>query len=188
MADDLKSIDGDGSTAYWKTTDTGSSVHQPWHLTQPFAGVGELGLTELVGVDDEVNTNDYGASVGVALGGTYSGEFLAFCFYADESGTGDIQDSAGKLLILDADPAVSAGDTALAAGEWPTVLGFVDVNAADWITDANGGAAYITDQIVTFHAVSTLYFVWYHEDATDLNDAAGDDERLRFNAWYRRDS
>jgi len=155
---------------------------------QPFSALLEGGLTELVGINEEVNTNDFGGSVGVALGDTYSGEILSFAFYATEDGSGAVQDSAGKLIILDADPEVSAGDTALAAAEWPTVLGIVDVGASDWVTDANGGCAFIYDQPVPFHALSTLYFVWLHTDSTDLNDAAGDDEQLEFNFWYRRDS
>ena len=156
--------------------------------TQPFDALLEGGLTELVGINEEVNTNDYSASVGVALAGTYSGEILSFAFYATEDGTGAVQDSAGKLIILDADPAVSSGDTALAAAEWVTVIGVVDVLASDWVTDANGGAAFIYDQPVPFHSLGTLYFTWLHEDATDLNDGAGDDEQLEFNFWYRRDS
>ena len=168
MADNLKIIDADGSTAYFKTTDTGSSVHQVWHKTQPFDGMIELGLTELVGTDEEVNTNDYGGSVGVALAAAHSGELVSFCFYSDESGSGAVQTPAGKLLILDADPAVSAGDTSLAAGEWPTILGIVDVSAADWLSDANGGAAYIIDQPVAFHSLSTLYLVWFPLLALDL--------------------
>jgi len=148
----------------------------------------ELGLTELVGINEEVNTNDYGGSVDVEIGTQVSGEILSFAFYATEDGSGAVQDSAGKLIILDADPEVSVGDTALAAAEWPTVLGVVTVAAADWVTDANGGCAFIYDQPIPFHAVSTLYFVWLHTDATDLNDAAGDDEQLEFNAWYRQDN
>jgi hypothetical protein len=155
---------------------------------QPFSALLEGGLTELVGVDEEVNTNDFGGSVSVALGGEYSGEILSFAFYATEDGEGAVQDSAGKLIILDADPAVAVGDTALAAAEWPTVLGVVPVAASDWVTDANGGCAYICDKPIAFHALSTLYFVWLHTDSADLNDAAGDDEQLEFNFWYRRDS
>jgi len=156
--------------------------------TFPTRALLEGGLTELVGINEEVNTDDYGGSVGVGLGGTYSGEILNFAFYATEDGSGAVQDSAGKLIILDADPAVSAGDTALAAAEWVTVLGVVDVTASDWITDANGGCAFICNQPVAFHALNTLYFVWLHTDSTDLNDAAGDDEQLELNFWYRRDS
>ena len=157
-------------------------------VATPFAAVLEGGLTELVGVDEQVDQNDYSGSVEVALGGTHSGELLSFAFYATENGSGAVQDSAGRLIILDADPAVASGDTALAAGEWPTVLGVVQVEAGDWIMDANRGVAYIVDTPVAFHALSTLYFVWLHEDATSLNDAAEDDELLEFNFWYRRDS
>ncbi len=155
--------------------------------TLPAGGMRELGLTELVGINEEVNTNDFAGSVGVALGaGSHSGELLSFAFFATEDGSGAVQDSAGELLILDADPAVSAGDTALAAAEWPTVIGRVTVAATDWTTDANGGVAFIYNQPVPFHDLITLYFVWFHTDAVDLNDAAGDDEQLEFNAWYVR--
>jgi hypothetical protein len=157
-------------------------------MVQPFDGMLEGGLTELVGINEEVNTDDYGGSVGVALAGTYSGEILQFTFYATEDGTGAVQDSAGVLYVLDAGPAIAAGDTAMTAAERVTVIGHVTVNAGDWVQDANGGSATITDQPVAFHSLSTLYFVWFHTDAVDLNDAAGDDEQLEFNFWYRRDS
>ena len=154
----------------------------------PLSALLEGGLTELVGVNEQVDQNDYSGSVGVALGGTYSGEILAVALYATEDGTGAVQDSAGKLIILDADPNVASGDTALSAAEWPTVLGVVDVAATDWVTDGAGGVAYITDTPVAFHALATLYFVWLHKDATSLNDGAGDDVQLELNFWYRRDS
>jgi hypothetical protein len=151
-------------------------------LSKPFMPVLEGGLTELVGINEEVNTNDFGGSVDVEISGDLpvSGEILSFAFYATEDGSGSVQDSAG--------PAVSAGDTALDAAEWVTVLGVVSVAASDWVTDAKGGCAYVCDQPVPFHDLKTLYFVWLHTDTTDLNDAAGDDEQLEFNFWYRRDS
>jgi hypothetical protein len=165
---------------------SGNALNQ---TVKPFDAMIEGGLTELVGKDEEVNTDDYGASVGVSLAETSSGEILSFAFYASEEDSGAVQDSAGKLLIFDADPSVSAGDTALAdVATWQTVIGKVSLVAGDWTTDANGGVAYVTDVPVPFHSLATLYFAWFHEDATDLNDAAGDDEVLDFNFWYRRDS
>jgi hypothetical protein len=160
-------------------------------LSQPFDPIREIGVTELVGADEEVNTSDFGGSVEVDVSPgpqPASGEFLSFCFIATETGAGAVQDSAGKLLILDADPAVAVGDTALTAAEWATVIGYVDVDAGDWVTDAGGGVAFIQDQKIPFHSLSSVYFVWFHEDAVDLNDAAGDDEILQVNAWYRRES
>ena len=88
---------------------------------QPWDGMKEGGLTELVGINEEVNTSDYGGSVSVSIAapetGPVSGEILSFAFYATEDGSGAVQDSAGKLLILDADPAVSAGDRWVNADE-----------------------------------------------------------------------
>lgn len=146
----------------------------------------EGGLTELVGINEEVNTNDYSGSVGVALAAApCSGEILSFAFYATEDGDGAIQDSAGHLFVLDADPAIASGATAMTAAEWLTVIGHVAVVTGDWKYDANGGCAFIMDNPVPFHNLSTLYFVWLHTDAQDLNDGADHDEQLEFNFWYR---
>lgn len=158
-------------------------------MLQPFDGIREIGLTELVGINEEVNTSDFGGSVAVDVSPgdqPASGVLHTFAFYATEDGSGAVHDSAGKLIILDADPAIAVGDTAMTAAEWVTVIGHVDVDTGDWTTDANGGVAFIYDNPVYFHDVSTLYFVWFHEDATDLNDAAGDDEQLECNAWFQR--
>ena len=159
-------------------------------LTQPFDAIRELGVTELVGADEQVDQNDYGASVSVDLPGglPISGEFLHFTFYSRETGTGAVQTPAGSLFILDADPATTAGDTAITAAERLTVIAEVPVAAADWQSDANGGSVTVHDKPVAFHGLTTLYFLWFHEDATSLNDGAGDDEILEFNAWYRRDT
>jgi len=148
----------------------------------------EGGLTELIGINEQVDQNDYSGSVAVALPGTVSGEILAVALYSTEDGSGAVQQPAGWLYILDADPAVAAGDTAITAAERVTVLGRVLVEAGDWEADANGGLAYIVDTPVPFHALSALYFVFKLTSATSLNDGAGDDEQLEFNFWYRRES
>ncbi len=146
----------------------------------------EGGLTELVGINEEVNTSDYSGSVGVALAaGPCSGEILSLALYATEDGSGGVQDSAGTLIILDADPAIASGDTAMTAAEWLTVIGHIGVATGDWSVDANGGCAFINDDPIFFHNLSALYFVWFHTDAQDLNDAGADDEQLEFNFWYR---
>ena len=92
------------------------------------------------------------------------------------------------LLIFDQDPAVSAGGEALARWAHRYLIGKVNVETADWHLDSNGGMAYIFDNPVPFHTVNTLYFAWFHEDATGLNSTAADEEMLHFDFWYRRDS
>jgi hypothetical protein len=157
-------------------------------LTTSAFHIQELGPVELIGKDDQVDQNDYGASQAITLHThVTSGEILAFTFHATVEGTGAVQTPAGALLLLDADPAVAAGDTALTAAEHLTILGRVDLAAEDWLADANGAIAYVCTNPVPIHALRTLYAVWRHTDATSFNDAAGDDERLRLNAWYRRD-
>jgi hypothetical protein len=155
---------------------------------QPFAAMLEGGLTELVGINEQVDQNDYSGSVEVALGGTYSGEILSVAFYATEDGTGAVQDSAGILYVFDADPSIASGDTAMTAAERVTVLGKLSIGAADWDADTGGGLAYVNTSPIPFHALASLFFVWKHLDATSLNDAAGDDEQLEFNFWYKRES
>lgn len=149
--------------------------------------IGEGGLTELIGVDEQVAQNKFGGSVGVTLDATLkrSGEIVSLALYSTGGG---ILTPAGKLLVLDADPAVAVGDAALAAAEWATVLGVVAVAAGDWVADAAGAAVFKADVGLAFHAVQSLYFVWLHQDATTFNSDAGDDELLQLNFWYRRDS
>ena len=156
--------------------------------SRPFSGLLEGGLTELIGINEEVNTDDYGGSVGVALVGTYSGEILQFTFYGTEDDGGVAPTPEGTLFIFDVDPTISAGDTVMAAAERITAIGQINVLASDFKEDANGSSACIKDQPIVFHSLATLYFVWFHTDATDINDAEGDDEQLEFNFHYRRDS
>jgi hypothetical protein len=158
--------------------------------TKPFDEIREVGLTEIVDKDDQVDQNDFSATadltVGVA-GLVASGEFLSVVLVTTELGSGAVLTPAGKLILLDADPNTTAGDTALTAAEWKTAIGYVDVDTGDWVSDANGGLAFLQIAI-PFHELTTVYAVWFHEDATSFNDAAGDDEELHINLWYRRDS
>ena len=161
-------------------------------LVMPMHSIQELGLTELVGINEKVDQNDYSGSVGVSVASgssqPVSGEILSLALYATEDGTGAVQDSAGELYILDADPAVASGDTALTAVEWVTILARVKVASTDWTVDAAGGVAYFYDLHIPFHNVKTLYFVWKQTDATGLNADAAHDEQLEMNAWYVRHS
>lgn len=155
-------------------------------LSQPFESILELGVTELIGINEAVAQNKYSASVGVSLPATrVSGEILQVTLY---SRGGDILQPNGVLFVLDADPAVATGDAALTAAERLTVIAQIEVETADWKADANGASATIFTRPAAFHALSALYFVWLQEHATGFNSAAGDDETLDFNAWIRRDS
>lgn len=162
-------------------------------LTQPFEAIHELGLTELVGKDEQVDQNDYSGSVGIDLGPSgytqpLSGEILHITLYTRETGSGAVQQPDGVLLIFDANPNITSGDTAITAAERLTLIAQIPVETTDWVADANGASATIYTKPVAFHPLRTLYFAWFHENATSFNDASGDDEYLEFNAWYRRDS
>jgi hypothetical protein len=152
---------------------------------QPFSAVLETGLVELVGTDEQVDQNDYGGSVAVALGGTYSGEILAATFVS--TGGDEIQ-AQGRLLILDADPAVAVGDTALSAAEHGTIVGIIGIGSSDTYHADAGGASIHKTVSIPFHALSSLYLVWFLTSATSINSDAGDNEVFSVNLWYRRDS
>jgi hypothetical protein len=157
-------------------------------LSLPFAPILEGGLTELIGINEQVDQNDYSGSVEVTLLHAASGEILSVAFYSTEDGSGAVQEPEGWLYVFDADPAIASGDTAMTAAERVTVLGRVKVESGDWETDANGGLAYIYDTPIPFHHLASLFFAFKLTSATSMNSAAGDDEQLEFNFWYRRDS
>ncbi len=160
------------------------------YQSQPFDQIREVGLTELIDKDDQVDQNDFSASIALTVNIDdlpMSGELLSLVLVTTELAAGTIMKPAGQLILLDTNPAVAAGDTAMTAAEWKTAIGFVDVADTDWISDANGGLMF--KQIaVPFHELATIYAVWLHTDATSINSAAGDDEEMHINVWYRRDS
>jgi hypothetical protein len=165
-------------------------------LTQPFATIYETGLITLIGANNQVDQNEYGPSAAVDLvtacgaraGAPISGEILQVTLISTETGSGSVNAPNGVLFFLDADPAVAAGDTTMTAGERATVIAQVEVETTDWKSDAGGASATIFTKPIALHALSSLYVVWFLEHATSYNDAAGDDEILQMNAWFRRDS
>lgn len=154
----------------------------------PLYPIDESGIIELVGVNDQVDQNDYGDTAVLAFGGDVSGEILMATLVSTEDGTGSIQIPECQVFVFDTNPSTTAGDTTIGAAYWPTCIGIIDIVPGDWSGDANGKVANTKDQPVAFHEVSNLYFVFKNLDANGINDAAGDDEQIEINMWYRRDS
>lgn len=162
-------------------------------LSKPWDPIRETGLQTLVGVDDKVAQNDYGPTVDVTVGGDQpaSGKILAVLMYSTESSEsgGAVITEAGTLYVMDADPNTTAGDANLTAAEWGTIIAKIAVAEGDWKEESSGGkasVAYYVDTEYPFHAVDTLYLVYYHEGATEINSAAGDQETIQCNIWYER--
>lgn len=172
---------GDGTHAWVVSLGAGA-------LTQPFDAMREAGRATIIGPDDRVDQDEYSNSVGYGFPASHSGEILNILLISGEQGTGAILTPAGKIFVFDTDPGINAGDAVMGVDDRHTLIGMVDVAAADWQSDANGGTAYIYCKPISFHPVSMLWLCWFHEDATSFNDAAGDDETLQMNFWYRRDS
>jgi hypothetical protein len=112
-------------------------------ITRPFTSMQEIGLTELVGINETVANTNYGDEVSVTIGDgpnnerEVSGEFLSFMFYSTEDGSGAVQTPAGRLLIFDTAPTIAANDTAITVAEATTLVGQVRVAVADWTTHAS---------------------------------------------------
>jgi len=148
----------------------------------------ELGVTELIGINEVIAQNEYSKSVALTLdpgGKARSGSIEQISIIMTEDGTGAIQAVDGKLIFLDADPAVAAADTALTAAEWLTVLGWYDIVNTDFVSDANGGFVFYNEKPVRFHALATIYAVFFLESATSINSVAGDDEQMELNLHWR---
>jgi len=159
-------------------------------ISKPFDAVLESGLIEIIGKDDaEVANGEYSKTADVALEAVngHSGEILSITLVSTMTGTGAIQVPACKLMFLDADPDTTSGDAALSAAESKTIIGYVDIAAADWITDTNASVAHKAVS-VPFHSITTMYAVLKSADAAAINSAEADDEIIEFNLWYRRDS
>lgn len=178
---------------FWQATQPVSGTF--WQATQPVSGtvtaqpldaIKEIALTGVIGVNDQVDQNEYSVDVELALGGTYSGELLAIKLVSSEAGTGAVQTPTVRVLFYDVDPVVAAGDTALALAARQAEIGMATIYSTDWRSDANGGSAYVAVAI-PFHAVASL-FVVIQNLGTSINDAAGDDEAIAIQAWYRRES
>lgn len=158
-------------------------------LSQPWMPIEEIGLIELVGIDEKIDQNDYCASVALTVPSEAgSGEIVSVILVQTEDGSGAILSVQGQLLFFDADPDIASGDTALAAAEWPTLLGTLGFVTADWVTDAAGGAAYKPDLHIPFHALSTIYVTFQLLSGTSINSDAADNEQLELNLWIRRES
>mgnify|MGYP001080208530 CR=1 FL=1 len=165
-------------------------------LTHPFAPIHKLGPVTLIGPDHQVDQNDYSPSVALDLvaacdtrsAAPISGEILHVTLISTEAGDGSVLVPAGVLYLFSADPAITAGDTAITAAERATVIAQIEVETTDWKADANGASATVYTKPVAFHPLPALYAAWFHEDATAYNDAAGNNEQLQLVAWLRRDN
>ena len=149
------------------------------------------GVLELVGKDEEINTNDMSAEAEYELPASEaecSGTILSVGLYAAETGDGAVLTSAGQLLVFDSDPGVTSGDTSLTDAVRKTQIGAITVASTAWQTIGASGFAYVTGTEVPFQACDKLYFVWLHTDEQDINDAAGHDETLSMRFWYRKES
>jgi len=148
--------------------------------------IGQLSLTELIGIDDKIDQNDYSGTVDLLFGSEASGKILGITLVSTETGTGAVQVPLSELYVLSADPATVPGDTALSAAERKTLVGQVDIAVADWVGDAAISMHVYKSVEIPFHSLNGLYFVLRNKDAAGINDVGADDEIIEINVWYER--
>lgn len=145
----------------------------------------ELGITELIGINEVVSADQWSASVAITFNGT--GEIRKVCLFATEDGAGAVFTAAGNLTLFDADPAITSNDATITAAERITIHAMITFAAADWESDANGASN--CQNVNEVYSNGTLFAAWHSAAAeTQWNSAAGDDEQLEVNFWVRRDS
>ena len=154
----------------------------------PATNLTEMGITELIGINEQVSASQYGATVSVTLAGP--GEIVKVCLVAtedDAGGGGVVFTPAGDLILFDADPATSTDDATITNAERLTILAIMTFAATNFKSDANGAMnCQFTSEV--FH-VSTMFATWHSATGeTQWNSAAGDDEQLEFNMWFTRGS
>lgn len=165
-------------------------------LTSPFAAIHQSSLVVLIGADAQIDQDDYSASValdlvaacGAPAGKPISGEILGILLISSESGEGAVLSPNGVLFFFSADPAISAGDTAVLGADRQYLVGQVEIETTDWQADTGCASCMIHTKPIAFPAVTSLYACWHHDLTTAYNSAAGDDEALHLRIFFRRDS
>jgi hypothetical protein len=150
-----------------------------------FAPIRELGLTELVGINEQIDQNDFTKSVALPVGG--SGYITNIVAYGAESGDGAIPAvDSFMILVFDVDPDISAGNTTLSADTWRTCLGSWYFEGAT--SDTTGSASFNSAgsiMPIPYHDCNTLYFVGQWLNATAINDDPANNEQVHINVWVQ---
>ena len=150
----------------------------------------ELGITELIGANEQVTASQYSASVAVTLAGT--GTIKKICLIAtedDAGGGGVVFTPAGDLMLFKSDPAIASDDATITNAERLTIIAVMTfaAAAADWQSDANG--AINCQDTTEVYSDATLFATWHSASGEVMwNSLAADDEQLEFNVLYERKS
>ena len=140
------------------------------------------GLVTLVGKDDQIGQNEYGAAVKLDIA-------TAAGLPSRAAATGTVQKPAGTIFLFTAEPDVAPADASLADGaSWAGAWAAVTLATTDWIGDDVGAMAEILTEPIPFHAVPALWAAYLHQDATAFNAEDNDDETVHMRAWFRRES
>lgn len=158
-------------------------------LVRPWEPIKELGLTELIGADEQVAQNQFSADETIALGSLMSGEILGVLLEMHAAAAGAVINEVGYLYFFDADPGLSAADTSFSSvANAQKAIGGIAVAVADWSPAAGKYIICTKSVAIPFHVIENLYIAYFHTGATQYNSAGNDNEVLSVNAWVRRES
>ncbi len=139
---------------------------------------------ELVGDSEAVAQARWGPPVsGTLEGEDVSGQVVGVTLSMIKGGSGTFLSPTGKLVLFDTLPTLALNASKLGTGVHQTILGSIDLASGNWVTDTNGSFVFAT-AVVPFYALKQLHMAWYHESATGLNSAVGDDEILQVDLEY----
>ena len=80
-------------------------------------------LLELIGINEQVDQNEYSAPVTFTNQYTQRAQYLkAIMLLSRESGAGAVLRPNGNLMLFSADPANAAGAATIAAAKWDNLL------------------------------------------------------------------
>ncbi|MCG3207332.1 MAG: hypothetical protein FOGNACKC_00932 [Anaerolineae bacterium] len=186
MSDNIVVKDGNNASVEMRTKET-SGVHTPYYIAVPLDGVLETGLIELIGINESVSNNGFGASVAVVLSAAYSGQ-IEQIILVKTPGSGTSSKPTGKLLIFDADPTILLNASDMSVAALNAVIAVVDVQTGDWVVSVAAGEVAKLDVAIPFHALGTFYLAFQNTSGAAINGLAGDDVAIQANIWFTRQS
>lgn len=150
----------------------------------------------LIGPNDDVNTNEFGASQSVDIdteegtSGTLTGEIVGARWVSRESGTGSIFKAAFDLVVFSADPSLSAGTTTLTAAKLDSIVTIAAFTTGDYIGTLSAGAVgykALAHPFIT-NGSGKVWIAPINRSSFNFNSAAADNEILKARLYFRRDN
>jgi len=150
----------------------------------------------LIGVNDQIAQNEFGASQQIDVDGgesneaTLTAEIVGITLVSRESGSGVIIKAPIDFMMFNSDPSISAGDTSLNTAQLDALVSVINITTGDYastLTNAAVGTKSLAHPFIT-DGTGKLWISPINRSATTYNSAVGDDEILSARVYIRRDN